>query len=396
MIWISRRAWLRVAIVAVGAGSVITTPSLGQRAALRISVYPGIDTTQTDVAQIVRLTRDYLTRPDTSAMSRGLWSTARPFDRRWGDMIAPFIYFGFPATILGVTSAAAGDTAYVVKILHSSTDEQGRDALPAAVQRIYAVRAADSPYGWQLSNAFSHTSGHWVRRTHERITFHYAPGQSPNPAQSARAALFVDSIAALFAVTPPDRIDCIVAASPDEFMTVIGLDMMTLPSGPGSATGGRTSTGQRIVYSGDPSQGEAYLHELAHAVLAPYLGGGAILSEGIPTWLGGSKGRPTSGLYDILAKYLDSHPHATLEGLVRGAIESNDMEELDALYATGALFVEHVYRRSSVAGLRALKGTPSETTELLTAMRRHLGLAADSGALESWWRQAARAAVSRE
>lgn len=352
----------------------------------------GVDTSAADVGDIVRLVRAYLAQPDSTASARGLWSTADSLDRRFGDLARHYAYQGFPATIAGVVSAAPGDSVYIVKLLHARADDDGT-VDPMGLQRLYAVRAPDAPHGWQLSGALPRLTRSWLTRTVGRITFHYAPGRSQNPELAARAARFVDSTAALFDVPPPARIDVFVASSPDEYFRAIGLDFFTLPSGRGTATSGNAITEAAVVLAGDPSQGEAYLHEIAHVVLGRRYYG-AVVGEGIAAWLGGSRGRSPRELYRLLAEYQSAHPDVTLEELVRGELPDGwGHAESDAMYATGALFVEHVYRRSGVAGLRALGGTSYDHDAVLEAMRRHLALpASDDAALDQWWRRAAAAA----
>ena len=65
---------------------VMVVPAQAQVAPAAVSVSFGIDTTIVDVGNIVRLVRAYLAKPDSSARSRGLWSTATDFDRRVGDL----------------------------------------------------------------------------------------------------------------------------------------------------------------------------------------------------------------------------------------------------------------------------------------------------------------------
>ena len=84
------------AVIAVVA--LVTTDRAGAQVATpRVSVSFGIDTTVKDVNDVVRLVRAYLAKPDSSARSRGLWSTATDFDRRVGDLTTE-AYQGFPAT----------------------------------------------------------------------------------------------------------------------------------------------------------------------------------------------------------------------------------------------------------------------------------------------------------
>lgn len=355
----------------------------------------GVDTTDADVGAIVRLLRAYLATPDTSAVTRGLWATSDLLDRRVGDLHRGFAYQGFPATIIGVISVAPGDSVYVAKLIHATADTTGREIRLLALQRLYAVRAPNAEHGWQLSNALPRLTRDWRRQRAGSITFHYAPGQHPSADRANRAVRFVDSIAALFAIPAPSRIDYYVTSSHDEYLRALGLDFFPLPSGPGTATGGRAITEAGIVLAGDPSQGEAYFHELVHVVLRGHLGGGFILGEGVPTWLGGSKGRPAREMYRVLAAFQETRPDVTLEALVRGTAGWGPQEN-DARSATGALFVETVHRRAGIRGVRALAATPMEPGLLLEAMASHLGLPrSDPGALERWWRHAAPRAAER-
>ncbi|HET9514191.1 MAG TPA: hypothetical protein VFO95_09685 [Gemmatimonadales bacterium] len=355
-----------------------------------VTVSFGVDTAVVDVGPIVRLVRAYLARPDTSAGSRGLWASSNEWDRRHGDLHRQNTYQGFPASIIGVMSAGPGDSLYLVKVLFAAADSATRAVTPLALQRLYAVRAPGTEYGWQLSNALPRLTRAWVTRTEGRIRFYYAPGQPENPLRRVRAARFVDSVARLFGVAPPERLDYFVTASPDEYFRALGLDFFPLPSGPGTATGGNALARESIVLAGDPAQGEAYLHEITHVVLGGFSGGGPILGEGIAVWLGGSKGRSPREMYRLLAEWQRENPAVTLQALVSGEAGWG-VRENDARYATGALFVEAVYRRNGASGLRALAGLPNETPALLAAMRAHLGLSStDAGALEHWWRQAAR------
>jgi hypothetical protein len=293
------------------------TVACGQGAAPAVSVGFGVDTAAADVGDIVRLVRAYLAKPDTSAASRVLWSRADPLDARWGDLARFYAYQGFPATIAGVVSAAPGDSVYVVKILHARADAR-QAVMPMAMQRVYAVKAPGTRYGWLLSNPLPRLTAAWQRHEAGMITFHYAPGQQVDTAGASRTVRFVDSVSTMFGVPSPSRIDYYSTASPDEYFRALGLDFYLLPSGRGSATGGNAITEAGIVLSGDPSQGEAYLHEVAHLVLRDRFGGGAVLGEGIPTWLAGSKGRDAQALFRILAEYQRTHADVRLASVLEG------------------------------------------------------------------------------
>jgi len=380
------RSGVRLAIAVIVVVSA-TSAVQAQTRVPSVSLSFGVDTTAADVGEIFHLVRTYLARPDTSAGARALWSASDPE----GDLHLWFAYQGFPATVLAVTSATPGDSEYVIKVLYARADSTA--VKPLALQRLYAVRSPGTRFGWLLSNALKRTTRNWPTHRSGRIVFHYAPGQRTDPARAARAAVFVDSVAAIFAVAPPTRLDCYVTASPDEYLRALGLDFFPLPSGRGTSTGGQTLSDPHIVLSGDPAQGEAYLHEFVHAVLGRRIGGGAMLGEGIPVWLGGSKGRSATEMYKLLAQYQATHPEVTLEAVVRGAPEVGPQVG-DLVQATGALFADAVYRRGGFSAVRALLGTRSDPDSVLGTMRERLALR-DAQALERWWRDSARAATSR-
>lgn len=358
-----------------------------------VSVGFGVDTTITDVRNVVSLVRAYLAKPDTSARTRGLWTTSTEFDRRVGDITAGRAYQGFPATVVGVIPAVPGDSVYVVRILYARADSSEGIA-PLALQRLFAVRESDAPFAFRLSSAFPRTTSYWERRSKGPITFWYAPGQRPNAARIDRAVRFVDSVAKLFSVPVPRQLDVIVGPSMDDVERAIGLDFFPEPSGPGQRSGGLNLG--TILLSGNPAIGEAYLHEFVHAVLGPTLpAGSGLLSEGVATWLGGSRGRTPQEMYALLRNYQQADSTLALSDLVRRRFQVPDADRAtNLLYATGALVANAIYRRQGIAGLRRVYQLKGDADTILRGISSALGLSpTDNGPLDTWWRtEAARAA----
>jgi hypothetical protein len=319
-----------------------------------------------------------------------LWSSATERDRTVGDL-ATQAYQGFPATVVGVTSAGPGDSIYVVKLLHARADSSATEVRPLALERVYALRTPGAPFGWQLSEASTRVTQNWERHRVGRLTFWYAPGRHPDAAKAAQAARFVDSVAAMLAVPAPSHLDMYLANSMDEAQRVLGLDFFVEQSGPGTGRGGRTLPSAGIILVGDPAIGESYRHELTHAVLSPRLAENALFTEGVATWLGGSLGRSPTAMYALLAGYQAAHPDVRMSDLVRGEVTSGwGQTETDALYATAALVVDGIYQRSGIPGLRSFARVKSANPDtLLEQVRTHLGLQASPSALERWWRERA-------
>lgn len=375
---------------------VATEQASAQMAPPTVSVSFGIDTTITDVGDVVRLIRAYLARPDSSARSRGLWSTATDFDRRVGDLTTE-AYQGFPATIVGVASDGPGDSVYVVRLLYANGDSTGRRISLLALQRLYTVRESGAPFGFRLTGALPRVTREWEQRTKGDVTFWYAPGQHPNSAKIVHASSFVDSVATLFQVPPPKHLDMYLGRSLEEVQRAIGLDFFPAASAD-RGRGGRALSGG-IVLVGNPALGEAYLHELAHAILGPTFPiRNRLFNEGIATWLGGSRGRTPKETYARLHQIQTARPALMLVQVLNNKMPDATAEDMtDAFNATGALIVDAVYRRAGITGLRALAQLNNNPNVLLPALLAQLGITGlDPGALDRWWRtQAARISSGR-
>lgn len=366
--------------------------AIGQTPAQSVGLSFGVDTSIAEVRDIVRLTTAYLARPDSSARARGLWSPQSPVDSRFRDL-ATKAYQGFPATILGVTGTGPPDTVFLVKVLHADADSTGKRIGVLALQRLYAVRASGSPFGWQLASPLPRLTHSWTHRDYGRVTFWYAPGQKESPIKARRASLFVDSVAKVLQVSPPKHLNVYMTGSTEEGERLLGLDFFPDGSGPGTGLGGRTDGLAEILFLGDPQVGEAYLHEFVHAVVGPTIpSGSAVFGEGVAVWLGGSHEKSLKTMYALLAQYQATHPTVSLVQMLNGDAPGGE-DATTALYATSGLIVDSVYRNSGIAGLRRfaeVRGSPDDIIKVLPEYIHGIGSDVDG-----WWRSETREALAR-
>jgi hypothetical protein len=369
----------------------LTSPLAAQTPPPSVTTSFGVDTTIREVRDIVRLTRAYLAQPDASARSRGLWSNS-PVDARYGDLSME-AYDGFPATIIGITGAAPGDSVFAVKIIYGSADSSGTHLQPVTMQRLYAVRAPGSPYGWQFSSPLPRLTRTWAHRDFGRITYWYAPGITPSSARGLQASRFVDSVAKLFSVKPPSHLDAYLTATMDDGLRLMGLDFSVQNSGPGTGFGGRGGGAGDYLILSDPRVGEAYLHELVHSVLGPTLQSrNSIFNEGVATWLGGSGNRSPRELYTGLQVYQRSHANVSMLDVLQGR-GGEDHDAVGAFYGTRALIADSIYRSSGIAGLKRFAQVTGAPADLIATLPSYIaGMGSDPNL---WWRSATAAAVKR-
>jgi hypothetical protein len=198
---------------------------------------------------------------------------------------------------------------------------------------------------WVLANALPRLTRHWHRDTVGTITYVVDPALQFDRRRAERGMTFADSVSLAFGVPRLAPITYYVASSLDRVYEIIGLSSEQ-KLGPG---GGLAQPVNRLLFSGIPSVGEDYRHELAHLVLAPLASGGrtwAFISEGVPTWLGGTSGMTFGEATRHLHRFLVARPTLTLDSLVAGS--SPTIER----YAAGAVLVDLVFR---AGGIRAVK-----------------------------------------
>ena len=187
---------------------------------------------------------------------------------------------------------------------------------------------------------------------------------------------FVDSLASAFKVPVPSGIRYYIAGTAEELARILGLDF-AIPAI------GRAYPANGIVMSGLPAYDEWYPHELAHLVLAPIARETPwILSEGLATWVGGSRGRDFPTLLDELATELRSRPTFTLDSI----LEPHSWRD-SVSYTTGAVLLRMAHERGGLPAVRMLLEVPSSRPEdIRLAAARTLGI--PSSRLADEWRRA--------
>jgi hypothetical protein len=233
------------------------------------------------------------------------------------------------------------DSVYQVVTRFSEDSASSPMRSPTVRMTVFAVRSGD---GWVFSNALPRLTGSWRRETVGPITYIMEPGYPFDRARAEAAVAFIDSIAAAFGVPRLEGVAYYLTTSVDEVYRIIGLET-DIKWGP---VGGVAQPTNYQLFSGIPAVGENYRHELAHMVLLPLMGNTSFLvSEGVPTWLGGTTGMDFPTAARGLATFLTEHPAVTLDSILTGHFR-------EQYYAAGAVFVQMVYQRGGVEAVKGL------------------------------------------
>lgn len=350
-------------------------------------------------AAIYRLWAGYLKSragPDLNPHASDYWSPEE--QARWPDfdltwfLAYEHLFDGFQPTVLEIRRSAPGeDGEYLIRTLFSAVLDRGarREVKPLALTRVYALRRDGR---WVLAGALPRLTRRWERRRVGPITYVHPPRHAFDRQRARAAVRFADSVAEAFGAPDLQDLTYYLAGSSEEAYRIMGFDWVVK----GSLTSGRAFPHNGLVISGDPGQGEAHRHELAHMVLEPLAPVGrthSLAHEGVATWLGGALGMDPEETRRTYAAFVRSRPAVTLETVLA---ETGTRRQIAA---AGAVLFELVHARAGMDGVRALLDVGRSDRALRRRLTRILGL--------SWervcgaWRSAAvaadpRAAISSE
>lgn len=366
------------------------TPSAGNSATPSppVAISWGIDTISPQHRAVFELWRRYLLdRPDSTHPSSN-WSAVE--QRRWPhyDLTAPYLFQSpdfleeFRATVVGLDWVPGDSTAFLIRTLFAHTDSSTGHAYPLGLHRVYAVRERGR---WVLSGALHRMTAGWRRVRVGPITYVYAPTFPFDRRRASEAGRFMDSTAHFLGLPSVPSVTYYLAQSGEEANRMIGLDYAL-------DTPGRAFVKNRLVLSGRRSQGEAYLHELAHILAAPLVGepGGAwIFQEGLMSWLGGSRGHDYPALVRELDTVLCQHPAWTLDSILR------PHDWVDSVsYGTGAVLLHMAYERRGLEGVKRLVRTPADSAPAVATLLGEV-LGASPESLQLSWRRRVRELARR-
>jgi hypothetical protein len=315
------------------------------------------------VPVIFRRWRAYLTTPLDPKGWSPYWSAAD--QRAWPifDLTRPIAYQGFHPTVLEIAPAgpATVDT-YVVKTLFSAVAAENSEVRPLALTRVYAVLEGGE---WVFTNVLPRLTRSWPRRHVGPITYVCSPEHAFDRSRAEHAARFADSLAAAFEVPKLRHLDYYVTDAPEEMFRIMGLDWTV------SGAGGYAYYENRQIFVGSPASGEAYLHELAHVVLAPLAPASRqhdTMAEGLATWTGGSLGKDYPSLMRDYAGYLRAHPEVTLDSV----LAPQDYDQ--GLRPAGAVLCQMAHERGGLQAIRQLLASGRSDEELKHTLETVLGM----------------------
>ncbi|HTH65768.1 MAG TPA: hypothetical protein VL563_13860 [Gemmatimonadales bacterium] len=244
---------------------------------------------------------------------------------------------------ISIDSVAPDEYRVVTRFLEDSATSPMQ--APVVRMTVFAVR--DNGH-WVFANALPRLTRSWRREAVRGLTYVMEPGYPFDRTRAERAAAFVDSLATAFGVPRLTSFTYYLTTSSDEIYRIMGLET-DHKWGP---VGGVSQPTNHQLFSGNPAVGEDYRHELAHMVLLPLMGNTLyFVSEGVPTWVGGTSGMDFKAAARQFAGFLREHPGVTLDSILDGGLPPKQ------LYPAAAVFVDMANDVGGVAAVKALYGS---------------------------------------
>jgi len=265
--------------------------------------------------------------------------------QRWHVYDLAMAYLPDSATpdAISIDSVAPDEYRVVTRFLEDSATSPMQ--APVVRMTVFAVR--DNGH-WVFANALPRLTRSWRREAVRGLTYVMEPGYPFDRTRAERAAAFVDSLATAFGVPRLTSFTYYLTTSSDEIYRIMGLET-DHKWGP---VGGVSQPTNHQLFSGNPAVGEDYRHELAHMVLLPLMGNTLyFVSEGVPTWVGGTSGMDFKAAARQFAGFLREHPGVTLDSILDGGLPPKQ------LYPAAAVFVDMANDVGGVAAIKALYGS---------------------------------------
>jgi len=229
------------------------------------------------------------------------------------------------------------------------------------IVNVYAIREGGE---WKLSSALRRGTVSWRKETVGPFTYYIALGRDFSRARADSAVKFADSLATAFDVPRLKQVNYYVVESGDAMLRLYGVEVDTVYG----TAGGQSLPG--MIVSGDPVFAENHGHEIAHTVLIPLYYGKRlhlVASEGVVTWLGGTRSMRYPVVLRALRHFLAENPLATLDSVIAG-------NALPMHNHGVALLSAMVHERAGVQGIRRFLDAGVTTDEFKTRVEAILGM----------------------
>ena len=344
---------------------------VAQRPTVRIEVSRVVDTTKSEIRQIVRLWEDYLNSKPDSIHVNPYWSESeqrqyRPYDLTAHTWWGQSLYAWLPRCRAQVLSVSKLEDSFVIRTMlyFPSSEDSGNVDILSIIQ----TGACRENGAYKLCNVLPTNTRYWKREQVGSIKFVCPPEHAFNRQIAERMSRFIDSLAAAWhlAVVP---VEYYFADDIDRVAKTLGFDYWP---GEGNIRGARgfVDSKNRIIYSGGSN--EWYPHEFVHIYVNPlFPNAHSYLLEGYATFVGGSGGHDLSWHIMRNAQYLKDHPEIDV-------LHFKSVDSVPSDYFIGGLLCKIADEEGGLPAICKLMTYGNADEDLYCAINETLGISKEN------------------
>tara|TARA_R110002051_G_scaffold63132_5_gene114922 strand:- start:25896 stop:27083 length:1188 start_codon:yes stop_codon:yes gene_type:complete len=322
-----------------------------------------VESLNSDTKKVKQLFENYISSNPANLKNSKYWSLEEQRSNNKFDFLEsefqPSLYMGLPVHVLSIKSIHG---LYEIKAQFSYCKEDGTPYILAIVN--YYAKKENGEF--KLFNALSINKLDWNCTNLGLVDYYYPKYYHFDIKKAEELNLFMQKICKNLDVKPKP-FEYYMADDYDEIQTLKGIDYYIGMGGEASPKG---KASDNKAYCG--GLGENYFHEVFHVQIdESYPNKHFWVSEGLATFLGGSRGRELEWHLKKVNAYLLKHPELNLNDL----LDLKNMDELTSFhYAIGGFLARSIYEKGDWAMIKDFMNSGSEDQNYYEAIEKYLGI----------------------
>ncbi len=322
-----------------------------------------VDSTNIETKKVMQLFENYLGSNPSDLKTSEHWNSSELKNHKKFDFLEsefePSLYMGFPVHVLSIKSI---NGLFEIKAQFSYCKENGTPYILAIVN--YYAKKENGEF--KLHNALSINKTDWTCTNIGIVDFYYPKYHQFDIEKARKLNKFIHETCKNLDVDPKS-FEYYMADDYDEIQSLKGIDYYL---GMGGESKPRGKASDDKAYCG--GLGENYFHEVFHVQIdESYPNKHFWVSEGLATFLGGSRGKDLKWHLKKLDDHLTKHPEINLNNI----LELVNLDEFTSYhYVIGGLIAKNIYEKGGWTMIKDFMNSGKTDNDYYGAIEKYLGI----------------------
>lgn len=322
-----------------------------------------VDTTDIETKKVQQLFENYIHSQPDSIFDNPYWTSSEKLNKKYVDVFYdefyPSLYLGYPIHVLSISS---NNSLYKIKAQFSYCDKNNIPNVLAIVN--YYAEKENGVY--KLKNALNINKNKWQHILVGIVDYYYPASFTFDIEKAKQLNVQITEICNNLNVKAIP-FEYYLANEYEEIQTLKGIDYYLGMGGELKPTG--KASIDKVYCAG---LGENYVHEVFHLQIdRAYPNKHFWISEGLATFIGGSRGQTLNWHIKRANSYLKNHQTINLNNLVS---YSNMDEYTSYHYVFGGLIVKLIFEKGGWEMVKEFMNTGKTDIDYYLAIEKYLGI----------------------